>query len=62
MTEACIDFYVAELPYAHGTSILGMNLNCLYTGPRAWTQVTRVWGEAATHFTNSVVTFLQFTY
>ena len=27
------DFYVAELPQVHGTSILGMNPNCLCTGP-----------------------------
>ena len=30
-----VDYYVAELPQVHGTSILGMNLNCLYAGPRA---------------------------
>ena len=27
------DYYMAELPHVHRTSILGMNPNCLYAGP-----------------------------
>ena len=34
------------------TSILGMNLNCLYAEPGDWTQVAAVLGEAANHYTN----------
>ena len=37
------------------TSFLGMNPNCLYAEPRDWTQVTRVLGEAAKHYTNNIL-------
>ena len=46
------DFYVAELPQVHRTSILGMNPDCLYAGPGDWTRVATVLGEAANHYTN----------
>ena len=46
------DFYVAELPQVHGTSILGRNLNCLYAGVRDITRAAGVLGEAANHYTS----------
>ena len=46
------NFYTAELPQVHGTSILGMNLSYLYAGPETWTWVTRVQGKAANHYSN----------
>ena len=54
LSQCCgpYDFYVAELSQVYGTSILGLHLNYLYAGPGAWTQVTRVGGEATHHYTN----------
>ena len=39
-------FYMAELPQVHTTFILSMHPNCLYAGPRDWTWVATVLGEA----------------
>ena len=46
------DFYMAELPQVHKTSILFMNPNCLYAGSGDCTLVTRVRDEAANHYTS----------
>ena len=36
--QSLYEIYVADFPYVHGTSNLGMNPNCLYAGPgeTAW--------------------------
>ena len=46
--------HMAELSQAHGTSILGMNPNCVYAGPKDCTQVAKVLSEAANHYTSTL--------